>query len=504
MSVFASPEGLWNQATALHRAGRHDEAARTYRQLLALKPDFAEGYGNLGNVLTALGQYGEAVLAYREALKIRHDFLEALLGLGNALKAQDLLEEAVTAYRTALSLKSDFPAALYNLGGALKAQEKREQAITAFARAVALQPEFFQAHNNLGSLYFEEELWQKAEQAFSRVVALQPLFDKAHNNLGMAFHKRGKFAEAEASFCEAIRLRPNYIEAHDNLGALLLEMRRTDDAFRWFMRRAAIDLAPEPGAAAQHRLKHDQEQSAYLGRPLGKRTEARGGERLSGPAINPRNNSAEIALAWKNSQPQLVVVDNLLTPAALEGLRRFCLESTIWRDVFEGYLGARPQSGFACPLLAQVAEEFAAVYPEIFGEHPLLFAWAFKYEQGMRGTKVHADFAAVNVNFWITPDEANEDLESGGLLVWDVAAPPDWNFARYNADDEAIRNFLASSGANMTRIPHRANRAVIFDSDLFHETDVMHFRPGYESRRINITLLYGTRTKNLPPGAAER
>jgi hypothetical protein len=42
-------------------------------------------------------------------------------------------------------------------------------------------------------------------------------------------------------------------------------------------------------------------------------------------------------------------------------------------------------------------------------------------------------------------------------------------------------------------VPYRANRAVIFDSDLFHETDVIHFKPGYENRRINVTLLYGRR-----------
>jgi hypothetical protein len=34
---------------------------------------------------------------------------------------------------------------------------------------------------------------------------------------------------------------------------------------------------------------------------------------------------------------------------------------------------------------------------------------------------------------------------------------------------------------------------VVFDSDLFHETDTLAFRPGYTNRRINITLLYGTR-----------
>jgi hypothetical protein len=101
----------------------------------------------------------------------------------------------------------------------------------------------------------------------------------------------------------------------------------------------------------------------------------------------------------------------------------------------------------------------------------------------------------VNVNFWITPDEANLDPESGGLVVWDKAAPLDWDFDKYNTDEGAIRRFLTEAGAKPVTIPYRANRAVIFDSDLFHETDRLSFREGYQNRRINVTLLYGEREK---------
>jgi tetratricopeptide (TPR) repeat protein len=495
----ASPEELLTQAAVLHRSGKLAEAAAIYNQVLAFKPDFPEVCLNLGNVLTALGTFDQAVACYRNALTSRPDFWEAMFGLGNALKAQGKLESAVTAYRSALAHNPDFPPALYNLGGALVAQGKRDQAVTAFTRTVALKPDFFQAHNNLGILYYENGLWDQAESAFVRALALQPDFPKAQNNLGMVFKKRNKLAEAEASFREAIRLKPDYIEAYDNLGALLLELGRTEQAFEEFMRRSAIQQPPGPDTRTARPATHDREQAEFRGRLSTGRVEIQGGERLPAPAINIRADTVAIDDAWRNNRPQIVVIDDLLTPEALEGLRQFCHGSTIWRDTFDGYLGARPQSGFACPLLGQVAKEFANAYPVIFREHPLLFAWAFKYDQGMRGTKVHADFASVNVNFWITPDAANEDPDTGGLLVWDVAAPLDWDFAKYNANDAAIREFLKQSGAKAIRIPYRANRAVVFDSDLFHETDVMSFRPGYTNRRINITLLYGSRSRGPLP-----
>jgi hypothetical protein len=34
---------------------------------------------------------------------------------------------------------------------------------------------------------------------------------------------------------------------------------------------------------------------------------------------------------------------------------------------------------------------------------------------------------------------------------------------------------------------------VIFDSNLFHESDAVRFRPGYENHRINVTMLFGQR-----------
>ena len=489
----ASAESLWRQAAALQRAGRTSEAALAYREFIALRPDVAEARVNLANLLTATGAHADAETVYREALALRRDLPEARFGLANVLRAQGKLEDAVTAYRAVLVLNAANPAALYNLGSTLQALGRPDQAFTAFSRAVGVKPDFAQAHNNLGILHYDSEEWQQAFACFSTALRLQPNFVKARNNLGMALHKLGNLAEAEDAFAEAIRLKPDYIEAFDNLGALLLEMGRTEEAFQCFMRRAA--LVPAPPEPIASRKDHDSEQEAFRG-CLAATVEIDGGERIEGTAINRRNNIEEISSAWQTRQPQIVVIDNLLTPEALDGLRRFCHGSTIWRDTFDGYVGARPQSGFACPLLAQIALEFANTYPAIFRDHPLLFAWAFKYQQGLGGTRVHADFAAVNVNFWITPDDANLDPQTGGLVVWDKAAPLDWDFGRYNADEPAIRDYLASQGAMPTRIPYRANRAVVFDSDLFHETDTLDFRSGYTNRRINVTLLYGTRASS--------
>ena len=109
----------------------------------------------------------------------------------------------------------------------------------------------------------------------------------------------------------------------------------------------------------------------------------------------------------------------------------------------------------------------------------------------MKGIKIHADFAAINVNFWITPDKANLNKSTGGLLIWDKEAPKNWDFEKYNNNHLEIKKFLKKKKSKMRKIEYKSNRAIIFNSNLFHASDNFNFKKNYESRRINMTLLYG-------------
>jgi hypothetical protein len=362
--------------------------------------------------------------------------------------------------------------------------------------------------NNLGLALKDQGRLDEAAATFRRVIAVKPDDPLAHCNLGNVLRLQGGLDEAAACYRRATALKPDMALAHKNLGTVLCESGQLAEGFASFTRHARLAFAnPESRAGGSepvppHKAQHDREQQDYLrgGNPDAANAGAFGGlhlgdgGRVDGRAVNPDASAGEIAARWRESRPQIVVIDNFLSEEALAKLRRFCWGSTIWRKVYrDGYLGAMPEHGFACPLLAQIAEELRSAYPAILGAHPLLQFWGFKYDSRLSGIAVHADFASVNVNFWITPDEANLDPEHGGLVVWDVPAPIGWNFAKYNDDVPAARDFLASARARPVTIPHRANRAVIFDSDLFHETDRIAFKDGYLNRRINITLLYGRR-----------
>ena len=76
-------------------------------------------------------------------------------------------------------------------------------------------------------------------------------------------------------------------------------------------------------------------------------------------------------------------------------------------------------------------------------------------------------------------------------MVYDTPPPEDWSFEKANADSETIQSYLQLKQAKRVRVPYKMNRCVLFDSTYFHTTDEIHFKAGYENRRINCTLLFG-------------
>ena len=147
-------------------------------------------------------------------------------------------------------------------------------------------------------------------------------------------------------------------------------------------------------------------------------------------------------------------------------------------------------------MLLVIADELRRRMPRVIKDYPLLQAWGFKYDQRMQGIAMHADFARVNVNFWVTPDAACADPATGGMVIYNHPVPKSWTFADYNSNPEKLQAYVKVHGAKAQRVPYRENRCVMFDSSLIHVTDELHFKPGYENRRINITLLFGRARSN--------
>ena len=523
-------QAWYNRGVICGELGRLQEAVDSYDKMLAIAPDLA-ALVNRAGALINLGRAAEALTSCDKALVLKPGYVLALCNRALALAALNRRIEAIAMYDQALA-QTPGAADIWSMRGrVLHDLGRYTDALANFDRALALDAASIEAWNYRARSLFRLQRFDDSQAshakavaagpprgapewnscahsliclkryddavaAYDKALALQPYAGSLWSRRAEALRSLARFEEALHSADRALVLSPHLHEALDMRGRILLEMNRIQEGLDDLRRSGEMDKPTGPPPA--YKALHDSEQADYLAAlgikfTLGEMHIA-AGARLAGLAVNPANADI-VAEAWAKSRPQIVVIDNLLTPEGLEALRRFCWGSTIWQRVYEeGYLGAVPETGFAAPLLAQIAEELRATFPTVIGDNGLRLLWGFKYDSRLKGINIHADQAAVNVNFWITPDDANLNPDRGGLVIYDAKAPTDWDGTDYNGNAVRTWEFLKRVGAKPTTVPYRANRAVIFDSDLFHETDELTFKEGYLNRRINCTMLFGRRT----------
>ena len=538
-------ERLFHEAVRHHQERRFARAEACYETIITRDPGHADALHLLGLIAYRRSQYDRALSLIAKAIQRRATQPLYFYNQGIVHQALDQLHEAERSYRRALSLKADYVEALGNLGNVLREKGELDAAAAVLEKALTLKPDYAEAYNSYGVVLRERGKWDQAKTAYERAISLNPRNAEAHCNLGMILFERERIDEADDQFQRAVSIKPHYAKAHHHLGLVRLWKQNLDGALREF--RTSADLIHNHGRSVRiqallpSRIKHDAEQIQYLAehgvsrsfnpqyaatlfslrQKVMKAGEANQPVRLGRQesqalapslnrilhyaenpvlpqgALNPDLDVADVERRYHASHPEILVIDALLRPEAVNALRQFCWESTVWKKNYDdGYVGSFLGEGFSSPLLLQVAEELRTTFPRIFRRHRLLQAWAFKQDSTRRPLNVHADAAAVNVNFWITADEANLDPSRGGLIVWNKEAPKDWDFNVYNskAFKPKIMEFLEHAGASPVKVPYRENRALIFNSDLFHESDVCTFRDDYESRRINVTFLYGRRS----------
>ncbi|MCY4552005.1 MAG: tetratricopeptide repeat protein [Defluviicoccus sp.] len=428
------------RAAALHRDGRLGEAVAAYRALLAGDPGNAGVWHNMGVALAGAGDAEAALAAFDRALDLSPDYLHARVNRGGALQALGRHAAAAAAYGAALRLDPSLYEIRLREGLMLLAAGDRTGALEAFrkTRAVRRDPAAMGADH----------------PSFARASRLKLAHDAAQLRYLAEAGREGADFAALAALHQAAAAR---MPAGAGPAALPDELR-------------------EMLAETYNRAIHT----------------ADAGE-IPGGALDASFDGAEIEARYRERAPGIAVVDDLLSPPALAALRRHLLESTIWHDGehIPGFLAAYLEDGLAAPVLLQIAAELRAALPGILAPHPLAQGWAFKCLTGSQGIDIHADAGAVSLNFWLTPDAANLEPGAGGLAIHRAPPPQGWRIADYDRDRDRIRDFLAASDAGALAVPYAANRAVLFRSDLFHESGRVRFRPGYANHRINITLLFG-------------
>ncbi len=483
----SAKQEIINQAFKFHGEGNITEAAKYYKSFIDQGFKHHIVFSNYGAILKALGKSQEAEKSYRQAIECNPNFAQAYANLGNTLRDLGKLQEAEISTRKAIELNSNYAKAHSNLGNILRDLGNLKEAEKSYLKAIDLKPDFANAYSSLGLLHLQKHEHELSLKYFSESCELL----RGVNNK--------EYTNKRFTRISQVKIKHD-IEQFEYLASQSYDTKKYTQLAILYKKVASEIHWPSINALVLLNDKHINLLKDSYNRLLNQRNTSI----LKEEAVNNLLDVDKITSNYFDHDFGLTYIDNFLSSAALESLRQFLLESTIWFDVREnGYLGAYLKEGLANPLIFQIADELRKKFPKIFLDYPINQIWAFKYDNSakkknssLKGINVHADFAAINVNFWITPKEANLNPQSGGLIVYDVEAPKDWDFKTYNHDEKRIRKELEKSQGNTHVIPYNENRAVVFNSNLFHETDDYEFQEGYENRRINVTILFGERSKS--------
>ncbi len=418
------------------------------------------------------GRLFDAEAAYRAALAISPGHAAVTLNLGVIAAAQGKPDAAIVCFDDVLAREPGYVLAHYNRAAALEALGRTHDAIKGYSRVCTLEPGHYDAHRVLGFLWLSEGERGRALDHFARTYELRRGEDRLHGEArSLTYATRSKLL-------------------HDAQQFRFLSERRRDrqrfDALAHAYEAVAGDLPERP-------VKLSARQLDALGNNYNTAIHICDAPELDDSAVSARPDAESLTRRFRKGPTGAVYFDDLLTPRALLGLKRYLLESTIWHDFSHigGFVASYLEDGLACPLVLQIADELRAAFPDLLHGHPLSQAWAFKGLQAASAVDVHADDAAISVNFWVTPTSANLDPGRGGLAVCRVPPPRDWKLRGYEADRDRIVAFLEQNAADTLIVPYRDNRAVLFESRLFHYSDAPRFSSTYENHRINLTFLFG-------------
>ena len=460
---------------------KYEKAASILKDVLKIEPFNIHTNSNLGLVYSELSEYLKAITCHKKILDVDSNHADTHNNLGINYKKLGQFDLAKNHLHKAIEINPKHANAYNNLGTLLKMLGENEKAIIALSKALEIDSNFLQAQTNLSNLYLAKK------ENFEKAIT------ESHKALKLTLNSSYKISNYYGKNIKLFRLKHDFEQSEylKKINYSVEGLNQFYDTSKEILNRKE-NLENENNFNKEIFLKHDEINSLV---PFYKTVIIYKTPRLTSGALNPEKDWKKVENDYIKSKNKIIYIDNFLAEETIKELRNFSLISKVWIHQYDNkYLGAFSDSGFISPLHFQIGTELQEKLPNLFGKYEIEKFWGFKYDTALgKGIGIHADFAYLNLNFWITPDEFNNDKTNGGLKVYDAPAPNDWSFDRYNGNANEIYNFLEERNAKCEIVPYKFNRAVLFNSAYFHETDKIDFKKGYESRRINITYLFGTR-----------
>ncbi len=230
-----------------------DEAIRTFKRVIAIRPDHALAHYNLALVLKRVDRAKEAIASLQRALDIQPR-AEAQFALGTLYFHQGDFDRAIAALKAAVAAEPRLVDAHIALGSVFKAKQQLPEAIDALRRAIALDPDSWSAHAALATVLQQAgapdaAAQEAAEAERGRRQGQLEREAAALTAVGIARLDAGDAVAAADQFRRAVARVETYAPAHYQLGRALQRLGQDEAARAAFLRAYALDrsLLPPDG-----------------------------------------------------------------------------------------------------------------------------------------------------------------------------------------------------------------------------------------------------------------
>tara|TARA_Y100001936_G_scaffold154930_1_gene151193 strand:- start:6732 stop:8258 length:1527 start_codon:yes stop_codon:yes gene_type:complete len=499
---------LLKTALQYHNSNNLESADKIYQEILNDDDlDFDANHLH-GTVLSQNKRYAEAIKYFSNAYEKNTHTCELLNNYAIALRNLKAYTECEHMLIQAINLDKYFPNSYSNLSNCYLSQDRYDDAINILKKSIELDLNTLKSHHDIASILYSK-LSRSSDNDFKNLEyhldVLAKCDDKSViSSCALMYYNIGQLEKSLKLFKHSEKLYSDSLPTADTLRKIsnkniiktfvsheFEQIRHIDsdiDGIRnmkitqEFYDRLEDIYKKSPNQYIDedytfisnlHRIKYNKP-------PQVKKN-----------YINESLNFEEIEKTYTSSNPEIVIIDNFLSHDFLNELRVFFRCSNIFKYPYSrGYIGTFLGKGMANKALLEFSTELKMSFQKIFQNYYLSQAWAFKYDAKKEGIGIHADDARVNVNFWITEDSANMNPKNGGMIVWKKTPKHDASFQDFNSLQSMNRMKDEIKDTDFVKVPYKSNRAVIFNSKLYHVTDEIHFKDYYKDRRVNVTFLY--------------
>jgi tetratricopeptide (TPR) repeat protein len=235
---------VFRSGVEAQKAGRLDEAEKTFLRVLREGGKAAFVYNNLGIIYQQRGDHPRAIAQFREAVRLQPDYAAPHILLGTSLLATGKIPEATHELERGVKLQPREPLAHLELARAYEKAGNLSGVVSQYRNLCELAPEEPEYAYRLGTAYLK-----LAERSFQEIQRINPRSARVYQSWGENYRGRGQLDLAVRTFERAAQADPKLPGIHLALAQIYLEQGKPADARQEIEQELAI--VPESVAALE-------------------------------------------------------------------------------------------------------------------------------------------------------------------------------------------------------------------------------------------------------------